>query len=310
MVNVRKYSGARSMREYAASLGTDLAATKQLSVPQLVSADILHRNWQARGSDVKVGPPVGTVAHTAGRYSRRYSGGKLSVAAGSEQVLVDEAYDAVVYLAGVRCISRADDQTFGPDNEIYLVVTAVDGSNIVVDFKNPTANTVNSVLTDTYGGINGGDWIGIGKPIWAGRNPASLSISLVLWEEDEGNQEQARAEVEKQVRTFAPIVALAAGVAVGDGTAFLSQLPLVDKLTSSLSDAVSNALGLKDDVLGSGTLHLNYDELHGNPPPVNPPTNEVKAKTRGFPVTIGSSGSKKGEFRIYFYWETKPATHF
>jgi hypothetical protein len=123
MLSVRKYTGGRSMGDYARSLGTDPKSAKKLSVQQLVSADILHRDWRARGADIKVGPPVADVVRTAGRFTREYSGGRLSVAAVSEQVQADEAHEAIVYIAGIECIKRGKDQKGGPKNEIYLVVT-------------------------------------------------------------------------------------------------------------------------------------------------------------------------------------------
>jgi hypothetical protein len=305
MLSVRTYTGGgRSVRDYAASLGTD--PRNAMSFKRLVGADLLHRRWHALGSDVRVGPPVADVAFAGGRYSRQYSGGRLSVAAGSEQVLVDEAYDAVVYLAGIQCIQRGGDQAGAPDNEIYLIVTAIDGSNIVVNGPSPT---VNSVATKTFEGVNGGDWIGIGQPIWAGRNPASLTFSLELWEEDQGDKKEAREAVQDAVRKAAPIVALVAGAATGDATAFMGQLPLVDKLTESVAGLVRDIFGLKDDRIGSGTKHLDYNELHAKQTPVNPITDQVPTKTRGIPITIGD-GPKTGIFKIHFYWETKPATHF
>src|SRR4051794_14082294 len=110
MLSVRNYTGAGSIREYARSLGADPKAVKTVSVPELVSADILHRNWRGRGAEVKVGPRGGEVVRTAGRFSRQYSGGRLSVAAASEQVQEDEAYEAIVYIAGIECIRRGKDQ--------------------------------------------------------------------------------------------------------------------------------------------------------------------------------------------------------
>jgi hypothetical protein len=306
MLSVRKYTGARSVRDYAASLGTDPKTTEQLSLRRLVGADVLHRNWQARGADVRVGPPVADVAFAGGRFSRQYSGGRLSVAAGGEEVLAEEAYEAVVYLAGIECIRRGKDQLGDPDNEVYLIVTPIDGNDIVVG--GPKA-TVNAISTDTYNGVNGGDWIGIGQPIWRGRDPASLTLQLVLWERDAGNKKEAREAVEKAVRDTASIVALGVGLATGNPTAFLNQLPQVDKLAKAVAPFIRDIFGLDDDRIGSGYKHLNYNELRGAPPPVNEPTKEIPAKTRGLPVAIGK-GPDTGEWKIHFFWETRQIPPF
>jgi len=130
-----------------------------------------------------------------------------------------------------------------------------------------------------------------------------------LWEEDQGDKNKAREAVQDAVRKAAPIVALVAGAATGDATAFLGQLPLVDKLTDSVAGFIRDVFGLKDDRIGNGTKHLDYNELHAKQTPVNPVTEAVPAKTRGIPITIGD-GPESGIFKIHFYWETKPATHF
>jgi hypothetical protein len=230
------------------------------------------------------------------------------VASASEQVQEDEAYEAIVYIAGIQCIRRGKDQAGGPNNEIYLVTTPIDGSNIVVDDKEEKKNTVNSIETETFGGVNGGDFIGLGLPIWRGRNPASLTFSLALWEEDEGTKTEAKAAVQKQVRAVASTVALIAGAATGNPV-FAGQLPLVDKLAAALAAPIRDLLGLADDHIGSGVKHLSYDDLRGNPPPVRPPDDVVQAVTRGDPIAIGQ-GADTGEFKIHFFWETRPLTHF
>lgn len=99
MLSLRKYSGGpRSFRDYGSSLEADRSAA--MSLRRFISAGALHRTWQALGSEVKLGSPVYDVALVGGRFARQYSGARLRLAAGTDQVKVDEAYEAAVYVAG------------------------------------------------------------------------------------------------------------------------------------------------------------------------------------------------------------------
>jgi hypothetical protein len=305
MLSVRKYTGTRSMRDYARSLGTDPKSAKTLSLPRLASADILYRNWQARGADVKVGPPLADVVRTAGRFSRQYSGGRLSVATASEQVQVDEAYEAIVYLAGIECIRRGKDQFGGPDNEIYLVVTPIDASNIVVDNNEPT---VNSIVTTTLGestavtSSGSGCRSGRAATRLRSRSASGCGKRTRGTRSRPGTRWRSRCARPRRPSPWSPGRRPVA-------RCLPAKLPLVNQLASTLAPLIRDIFGLADDHIGSGVKHLTYDDLRGNPPPVKEPNSVIQAKTRGEPIAIGH-GPDTGEFKIHFFWETRLVTHF
>lgn len=296
MLSVRKYTGGpRAVRDYGSSLGTDRSTA--MSLKRVVSADILHRSWHARGSDIRIGPPVADVALVNGQYARQYSGARLSVAAGTDRADVEEAYEAIVYVAGIRCIQRGDDQLIHPPNEPYVIVTPIDTSN--------TAQ-VGSMRLGVFENVNSGTWLGLNAKIWQGRNPASLQVSLVVMEQDGGQEGQVRREVEKAMKDVAGTVAQAYGAATGKPTFWIDKGPITDKVFNAAAFVFVKVLGLGDDAVGYAATGFNYDDLRGNPPP----TVLVEGtKTRGQPLRV-DGGKEEGIYDIYFYWETRPVTSF
>lgn len=284
MTSVRSLAGAGSLRAYGTRLGEQ--PTAPLSLRRLTSADLLQRGYERYGGVRTLGAPVGDVILANGGFSRQYGAGSLRLAAGAAQLEGQIAYRARVFVAGVKCIARAEtDQFGGPSSEPYLIASVLDQGMVKGEAK---AILVGGKAAED---IDGGDWIGYGEQIWEGASPGELQIQLAMWEEDGGQSGDARKKVETTINDAITVAGLVFPV-VGIVRGALGKVG--DRIVSSLARFIKEPF--KDDFIAQAAVTLGYQEFMVNRPPVQ------TFEGAKFRTIVPIEGGKAGIYRVYLHW--------
>jgi hypothetical protein len=226
-----------------------------VSLNKLVASHYIDQKYnQVGGLLSPLGSTMTEVTGQTTNYLRTYRGGNIQYSSAQGAVGIVRNEITIRYI-GFQCIKRVDDGDTGPSNEPYIIV-GVYPPSVLESIS--TKKIPDNDGTDNYGNIDGGDSKTDPIDLWTRRPPEDLVIACVVMEHDSGDSQKIKDEVQKALKKGIDAAAAAAGVPVPDdwvnyGTVFLAGL------------VTDDLLGLGDDVIGSSSFILKYEDMINHP---------------------------------------------
>jgi hypothetical protein len=214
-------------------------------------------------------------------YLRTYRGGEIQYSAAQGAGGIVKNLTTIRYV-GFRCIKRASDQVGAPSNEPFIIVGIYPPSrrDQVATLKFPNGDGV-------YEDIDGGDFRTDPADIWTSKPPEDMVISCLVMEHDHGDPKRIKAAIAKALKEAADAAAAAEGVNVPEDW--------VNYITVFIAGAVTDILGMGDDVIGTSSFILKFEDMINHPQMIKFPGDDNNEYNKE--VKILGDGA---EYRLYF----------
>lgn len=207
-----------------------------------------------------MGEPTGEISpQPDGAFSRDYQLGFIVKPLG-EDCKAFTRYTVDVQLACIRCFATDDP---GGTDEPYVIATLVN--------LNPMKGEDQHIVTKMFGpfSVRGGQTFCKALTIGEGVIPAGtgLRVHIALFDEEGGNHEEVREDVEEYIKEAVKTGAVAVAAAVGVGDVNTASTVAGDALNSNIGRAITGGLShlvadiWSDDFLGEKTYIINASDI-------------------------------------------------
>jgi hypothetical protein len=283
-------AGTSSLRGLRSALGEQRGSARELA-----QIALLHKRYLDHGGALgPLGWPMTATTITADRSAARlYEGGEVRLTSGGTDLIVSGKTWSVTFV-GLECMRESSHDQSSPSDEPYVMWFVQSGSR------------VSSTQRHDFSNIDTGSKIAANQTIASQDNQFGIPfvISVVMFEHDRGDREQARKAVNQAIADFVKGVNEIIDQVNNYQQKQTPNLPAPVNMPV-IESVLAFALGLRDDQIGGsfievfmpvpGETTIEQVDARIQPPPIIGTFEE-----RQYTHVTEVRGGSEGRYRLYF----------